>query len=104
MDYTLYLRAILSLAFVLGLLLFLSWVVRRFGLAGALGGTPLARGNLRLGVVESLPLDTKRKLILVRRDGVEHLLVVGLAGETVIETGIRPPQGGITPPPFEAIP
>ena len=94
MDYSLYLRAVLSLAFVLGLLLTLAWVVRRFNLAGALAAPgSLARGKARrLSVVETLSLDTKRRLVLIRRDGAEHLLVLGPAGETVIETGIAAPE------------
>jgi flagellar protein FliO/FliZ len=94
MDYALYLRAVMSLVFVLGLLLALSWAVRRFNLAGALSGSlgAMPRGmggrQRRLGVAESLALDARRRLVLVRRDGTEHLLLLGLAGETVIETGI----------------
>ena len=42
----------------------------------------------RLGVVEVTPLDGRRRLILVRRDAVEHLLLVGPTSELVIETGI----------------
>ena len=35
------------------------------------------------------PLDARRRLILIRRDDVEHLLVVSPTSETVIERGIR---------------
>lgn len=37
-------------------------------------------------------LDTKHKLVLVRRDGVEHLIVVGPAATTVIETNVKSAQ------------
>ena len=86
MDTALYLRAMLSLVFVLGLLLTLSWVVRRFNLTA--GGLPLGtRSKIRrMNVVEILPLDARRRLVLVRRDDTEHLILLGHAGETVIES------------------
>ncbi len=61
----------------------------------------------RLDFVESSSLGGGRKLILVRRDDVEHLLLVGGPIDLVVETGIRserasalenvsetPPSGG----------
>ncbi|PHP66608.1 hypothetical protein CSC94_13055 [Zhengella mangrovi] len=55
----------------------------------------------RLAVVDAAPVDAKRRLILVRRDGVEHLLLIGGAGDVVVEPAIghgpaampRPAQG-----------
>ncbi|MBV8536095.1 MAG: flagellar biosynthetic protein FliO, partial [Alphaproteobacteria bacterium] len=41
-----------------------------------------------LSVVESALLDGKSRLVLVRRDATEHLLVLGPAGAVVVETGI----------------
>ncbi len=46
-------------------------------------------GDRRIGVVEVSPLDSRRKLVLVRRDDVEHLLVLSPTEETVIERNIR---------------
>lgn len=43
----------------------------------------------RLGLVESHPLDDERALMLVRRDDVEHLLLVGDDMALVVESGIR---------------
>jgi flagellar protein FliO/FliZ len=42
----------------------------------------------RLGVVDVHDLDRQRQLILVRRDNVEHLLMIGGASDVVIETNI----------------
>ena len=36
-------------------------------------------------------LGPRHKLMLIRRDDVEHLVIVGPTGETVVETGIKPP-------------
>lgn len=87
MDFADYLRFLGALVFVLALIALVAWAVRRYGLGGGLAG--VARGRTkRLAVVESLPLDPRRRLVLVRRDGVEHLLVLGASGETVVERGI----------------
>ncbi len=87
MDLTLYFKFVAALALVLGLILLLSWVLRRTGLAGPIR----PRGRRRLEILETLPVDTRNRLVLVRRDGTEHLLLVGAAGATLVETGIAPP-------------
>ncbi|MGP1396878.1 MAG: FliO/MopB family protein [Inquilinaceae bacterium] len=84
MEMDTYLRFLLALVFVVALILVISWIVRRFGVGGA---APLRRGKTRrLAVEETLALDAKRRLILIRRDHVEHLLILGPTGERVIET------------------
>lgn len=45
----------------------------------------------RLSVVEQFNLDQRRRLILIRRDNVEHLIMTGGPVDVVIETGIGPP-------------
>lgn len=42
----------------------------------------------RLDVVEQAALDGRRKLVLIRRDGKEHLIMTGGPVDVVIETGI----------------
>ena len=41
-----------------------------------------------MSVVEQASVDNRRKLVLVRRDGVEHLIMTGGPVDVVIETGI----------------
>ena len=90
MDVAVYLRFVLALCLVLGLILGLMWLMRRFGPA-ALGG--IEGGRRRLKVVEALQIDPKHRLVLVRRDDREHLLLVG--GNTlVVESGIDRGQQG----------
>ncbi|MET3924897.1 flagellar biosynthetic protein FliO [Devosia sp. 2618] len=49
----------------------------------------VARGrNRRLSVVDSLALDPKRQLLIIRRDNVEHLILTGGPHDVVVETGI----------------
>jgi hypothetical protein len=56
-------------------------------LAGRSGGAE----SSRLGVVESLDIDKNRRLILLRRDNVEHLVLVGGGGQDlVVEAAISP--------------
>ena len=44
----------------------------------------------RLAYVERTALEGGRKLLLVRRDDVEHLILIGGPIDLVVETGIRP--------------
>lgn len=43
----------------------------------------------RIQVVETRYVDARRRLVLVRRDGVEHLLLLADGRELVIESGIK---------------
>jgi flagellar protein FliO/FliZ len=85
MDLETYLQFALALVFVLGLIGLLALVLRRLGY----GGPALSRGRQRrLAVVEVAAIDAKRRLVLIRRDGAEHLLLLGASGDLVIERGI----------------
>lgn len=91
MDMADYTRFILALLFVLGLIALLAAAVRRFGLG--LPQTPVRRGkDKRLGLVETMPIDAKRRLVLFKRDDVEHLVILGSTTETLVET-IVPLEG-----------
>jgi len=46
----------------------------------------------RLEVVDQANVDGRRKLLIIRRDGVEHLIMTGGPVDVVIETGIQPPE------------
>lgn len=82
-----YLYAVLALIFVLALLGLFYLVMRRLGIGGAL---PRTRGERRLRLVEVLPVDAKRRLVLLRRDGREHLVLLGPETDLLIESQ----QGG----------
>ncbi len=56
----------------------------------------------RLAFVEQMTLDSRRKMVLVRRDGVEHLIMVGGPVDVVVETGIRVEGGDKALPTAEA--
>jgi flagellar protein FliO/FliZ len=72
---------------VLGLIAGTAWVVRRFG--GGRIGSVAARGRQpRLGVVDHASVDSRRRLLIIRRDNVEHLVMVGGPTDVVVETNI----------------
>lgn len=87
MEWDAYLRTLLVLVFVLGLITGLAWLLRRFG-SGRFAMRPVHKR--RLDVVEILALDSRRKLALVRCDGTEHLLLIGGATDLVIEQNATP--------------
>ena len=89
MDFESYYRFVLALGFVLGLIWLASWAVKRFGVERNLTGPGGAKGK-RLAIVEVQPLDARRKLVLLRRDKVEHLVILGNNQELVVEAGIAP--------------
>jgi flagellar protein FliO/FliZ len=49
------------------------------------------RPEPRLGVVEQASIDSRRRLVLIRRDDVEHLIMTGGPVDLVIEDGIKAP-------------
>ncbi len=64
-----------------------AWLVRRF--AGSSIGGGAARGRMpRLAVIDAAAVDGRRRLVLVRRDNVEHLLIIGGPTDVVVETNI----------------
>lgn len=88
MELESYLRYLATLVFVLALIGLAAWVLKRLGLAGA--GVARAGRPRRVRIVEVTPLDARRRLVLVRRDEVEHLLLLGASSELVVERGITP--------------
>jgi flagellar protein FliO/FliZ len=81
-----------ALLAVLALIMAIAWVLRRF-----FGGTERAgsavprRRDRRLGVVEAAQVGPRHRLLLVRRDDREHLLLIGGTTELVVETDISHP-------------
>ena len=90
MDYTNIAQAFLALIFVLGLIGVVAVVARRLGLGVP---TPTLRTkNKRVTVVEVTIIDSKRRLVLVRRDDQEHLILLSPTSELVIEQNIKAGQ------------
>jgi hypothetical protein len=60
-------------------------------LARLLRGNVRGRKGSRLGISEYYEIDKTRRLVLVRRDEVEHLLLIGGGQDVVIEDKIGSP-------------
>jgi len=76
----------IAFAVVLALIGLTAWLVRRFG-SNRLGGA--ARGRQpRLAVIDAAAIDGRRRLVLIRRDNVEHLLMIGGPTDVVVEPNI----------------
>jgi hypothetical protein len=81
------LRFFIAFMVVLGLMGTCAWLIQRFRGTGL---TAIAnRGRQpRLAVIDSANVDGRRRLILVRRDNVEHLLMIGGPTDVLVEPSI----------------
>src|SRR5262245_43086331 len=77
---------IIAFIVVLALIGAATWLIRRFGAtrldAAARGRQP------RLAVIDTAAVDSRRKLVIIRRDNVEHLLMIGGPNDVVVEASI----------------
>jgi len=80
-------RFFIAFIVVFALIGVIAWLVRRFG-AGALGSSGTRGRAPRLAVIEAGAVDGRRKLVLIRRDNVEHLIMIGGPTDIVIEPNI----------------
>ncbi len=80
-------RFFLAFLIVLGLIGAAAWAVRRFG-SGRYGSTGQRGRQPRLAVIDHASVDARRRLILIRRDNVEHLLLIGGPTDVVVEPNI----------------
>jgi flagellar biogenesis protein FliO len=72
---------------VLALIGVAAWLVRRFA-GNRIGANP-NRGRMpRLAVIDAAAVDNRRRLVLVRRDNIEHLLMIGGPTDIVVEANI----------------
>jgi flagellar protein FliO/FliZ len=83
MDFLDLLRAVFGLAFTLGLIGGAAWAARRYT-PQLMAKLSAQRGERRMQVMETLVLDPARRLVLVRIDDEERLLLLG-EGKELIE-------------------
>jgi flagellar biogenesis protein FliO len=84
---------LLNAAFALGIVLVLIvlglWLLKVLTRAGETMG----RGReKRLQIVDTATVDSKRKVMIIRRDNVEHVVMTGGPTDLVIESGIAVPE------------
>ena len=97
---------LLAFVAVLALIGVAAWLVRRF--AGNRLGANTNRSRMpRLAVIDAAAVDGRRRLVLVRRDNIEHLLMIGGPTDIVVEPNIvrampgrdqMPPRPGLAGP------
>jgi flagellar protein FliO/FliZ len=96
MDVINLLHYLLALVFVLALVS-AALLVKRFGnnpaafkasLGVKLGKWDFNAPERRLAVLETLVLGPKQRVLIIRRDNVEHLILIGPEGSSLIESNI----------------
>jgi hypothetical protein len=95
-------KVIIASVVILVLLALLGLFVRqiqggRLRLRGQAGGR---QRQPRLGVVDTYDLDRQRQLVLIRRDNIEHLVMIGGASDVVVETNILRSGGRAVAPSY----
>lgn len=94
LDVFVYLAVVMALAvfMIVG-----AFLLRTFLAGGspkeAVGRLFAPKPNPRVHVVEQYNVDNRRRLVLIRRDDVEHLIMTGGPVDVVIETGIAARAG-----------
>lgn len=92
MEWLLLLKAVLSLVLVLGLLLLTLWAIKYLEVNSSKLKFIKKLGEARrIEVVETKRLDAKNSIILIRRDNVEHLVLLGNSN-LLIENNIIAPK------------
>ncbi len=80
-------RFVVAFVIVLALIGLTFWLIRRFG-GARVGSGPQKGRQPRLAVIDAAPVDGRRRLVLIRRDNVEHLLMLGGPSDFVVEQNI----------------
>src|SRR5690349_1749550 len=83
------LNAVFALGFVLVLIVLGLWLLKVLTKASnRLGGG----SDKRLQVIDTATVDGKRKVMIIRRDNVEHVIMTGGPQDLLIESGIAVPE------------
>jgi flagellar protein FliO/FliZ len=85
-------RALFALIATLALVVGAAYAARRLGMLQAGGAGPK-----RMRITETLMLDTRRRMVIVRVDDREHVLLLGAANDVVVgEMAAKDPPAGET--------
>jgi flagellar protein FliO/FliZ len=82
------LNAMFSLGIVLVLIVLGLWGLKQLTRAS----DRMGRKMQRLSVVDTATVDGKRKVVIIRRDNVEHVIMTGGPQDLLIESGIAVPE------------
>ncbi len=96
-------RFIIAFVLVLALIGLSAWLIRQFGSARASSSGGARNRQPRLAVLDSAVVDARRRLVLIRRDNVEHLILIGGPTDVVVEANVVRAQSAATPAPVQRI-
>lgn len=88
-------RFLIAFVLVLILIAISAWVVRRIADRRVGGGRPSRGRQQRLAVMDWAVVDARRRLVLIRRDHVEHLMMIGGPTDVVVESNIVRPGSAV---------
>ncbi|MBI3419590.1 MAG: flagellar biosynthetic protein FliO [Proteobacteria bacterium] len=87
MEMPMLLRAVAALVLVLGLLLLLAVALRMWGgKLGLVALSPDKGGGKKIQLLEATMLDSRHRLVRVRMENREHLILLGGASPVVVES------------------
>ncbi len=93
-DSVSWLRFFLASVTVIGLMGLLAFGLKYTATRGWI--VARAKPNRRLKMVENLPLDARRRLVIVQCDGAQHLLLLGVNQDIVVTTNLAAPPATAT--------
>lgn len=92
-------RFLIAFVLVLALIGLTAWLIRQFGSARASTSGGARNRQPRLAVLDSAVVDARRRLVLIRRDNVEHLILIGGPTDVVVEANVVRAQSAAAPTP-----
>lgn len=78
------------------LVVLMFWLTRERRFSGKKLGTA-GDSQLRLAMIDAVAVDTRRWLVLIRRENIEHLLMIGGPEDIVVERNVHHPAGVASP-------
>jgi len=88
-DFAQILRLLAAMAFVLALMGGLAWMIRKLNLHEK---GPKSGKKRRLGIRETLALDSRHRAVILSCDEKEHLVILGPNGETIVDNNLKAPK------------
>src|SRR5262245_21024882 len=88
LEFSLPMKFFIAFAIVLILIGTAAYLLRRFGTGGLAATSTQRNRQPRLAIVDATAIDARRKLVIVRRDNVEHLVMIGGPTDVVVESNI----------------
>ena len=86
MDSQMIVKFLVAFIFVISLMFVISYIAKKMGLSN---NVTMNNVKKRLAVTSFMAVDHKHRLYLVKRDDVEHLILIGPNNQTVVERNIK---------------